>query len=200
MRRLRWCLIILPALLVAPPTTSAEPPLPPPAPAPEAKFLSVFTNNPYERDRPLLATVSPNGDGYRDLAYVRFYLTASARVNVRAQATQRSFQRVTQPRWSVTRRMEKGWQTVVWRPSPDLDPTTYAIMITVEAGRQAIRYGRLTQNSDSPPGPVVRVLAVDAAFDRSSYAAGERSSRSRATPLGSPCGSSTWPHQTRSPV
>ena len=56
--------------------------------------------NPYD-DRPLLATVSPNGDGYRDFVDVRFYLTSAANVIVRAQPTQCAFQRVTQPPWGV---------------------------------------------------------------------------------------------------
>jgi hypothetical protein len=174
-RRLPWGLLILPALLVAPPTRTAAPnPLPPPpAKAPEAKNLSVSSDHPFARDRPLLATVSPNGDGYRDFVDIRFYLTSPARVTIRAQLSRRTFQRVAQPQWVVTRAMGRGWQTVRWRPSPELEPTTYVIVLTLVAGRQAFRYGRVTRASEDPPGPVVRVLAVDAAFDRSSYAPGE---------------------------
>jgi hypothetical protein len=174
-RRFRWCLLILPALLVGPPTAGADPPTAPRSALvrPEAKFLSVSSPNPYERDRPLLATVSPNGDGYRDFVDVRFYLTSAANVIVRAQPTQRAFQRVTQPAWGVRRHMERGWQSVRWRPAPDLDPTTYAIVLTLGAGGRSLRYGRVTRDSKALPGPVVRVLAVDAAFDRSSYAPGE---------------------------
>jgi hypothetical protein len=173
--RLRLCLLLLPALLVVPPTESASPdPFPQPITGPpEAKFLSVRTDNPYTGDRMLLATVSPNGDGYRDFATIRFYLTGAARVTVKAQTAQRAFQRVAQPKWSVNRRMERGWQTVVWRPAPDLEPTTYVILVTVASGRRSLRYGRLSHNSDSRPGPVVRVLGVDASFDRSSYAPGD---------------------------
>jgi hypothetical protein len=140
---------------------------------PEAKFLWVSSDHPFTRDRPLLATVSPNGDGYRDFATVRFFLTGKAIVTVKAQTAQRTFQKVAQPKWSVNRRMERGWQTVVWRPSPGLEPTTYAILVTVASGRRSVRYGRLTHNSDSLPGPIVRVLGVDASFDRSSYAPGD---------------------------
>jgi hypothetical protein len=173
--RLRLCLLILPALLVVPPTESASPdPFPPPpVTQPEAKFLSVSSDHPFTRDRPLLATVSPNGDGYRDFVTIRFFLTGTALVTVKAQTAQRTFQRVAQPKWSVNRRMDRGWQTVVWRPSPGLEPTTYVILVTVASGRRSLRYGRLTHNSDSFPGPIVRVLGVDASFDRSSYAPGD---------------------------
>ena len=175
MGRLRLCLLILPALLVVPPTESASPdPFPPPpVTQPEAKFLSVSCDHPFTRDRPLLATVSPNGDGYRDFVTIRFFLTGTALVTVKAQTAQRTFQRVAQPKWSVNRRMDRGWQTVVWRPSPGLEPTTYVILVTVASGRRSLRYGRLTHNSDSFPGPIVRVLGVDASFDRSSYAPGD---------------------------
>jgi hypothetical protein len=171
-RRVRWCLLILLALLVGPPTAGADPPTAPPSVRPEAKYLSVSSRDPYSRDRPLLATVSPNGDGYRDFVDVGFYLTSAANVTVSAQPTQRAFQRVTQPAWGVRRHMGRGWQTVRWRPAPELDPTTYAIVLTL-GGRHSLRYGRVTRDSKALPGPVVRVLAVDAAFDRSSYASGE---------------------------
>jgi hypothetical protein len=174
-RRLAWGLVILPALILAPPTKTAAPdPIqPPPAPLPEARFLSVSTDHPFARDRPLLATVSPNGDGYRDFVDVRFFLTSTARVTVRAQVAQRTFQRVAQPQWAVRRRMERGWQSVRWRPSPDLEPTTYVIVLTLASGRRSVMYGRVTPRSTAPRGPIVRVVAVDAAFDRSSYAPGE---------------------------
>jgi hypothetical protein len=174
-RRVRWCLLILPALLAGPPIAGADPPAAPPSARVhlEAKYLSVSSDDPYARDRPLLATVSPNGDGYRDFVDVRFYLTSATQVTIRAQPTQRTFQRVTQPQWGVRRRMERGWQTVRWRPSPGLDPMTYVIVLTLDAGGHSLRYGRVTRDSKALPGPVVRVLAVDAAFDRSSYAPGE---------------------------
>jgi hypothetical protein len=174
--RLSWVLLVLPALLVAPPVrTAASDPIPPlPVRGPEATHLSIAaSDHPFARDRPLLATVSPNGDGYRDYAIIRFYLTSAAHVIVRAQATQRAFQRVPQPQWVVRRTMARGWQSVTWRPSPDLQPTTYAILLTLEAGGHAFRYGRTTRTAAAPPGPIVRVLAVDASFDNSSYAPGE---------------------------
>jgi len=86
-RRLRSCLLLLPALLLAAAVQSAvadPPPLPSPRPViPEARFMTVATDHAYAGDRPMLATVTPNGDGYRDLVRIRFYLTASARVTGR---------------------------------------------------------------------------------------------------------------------
>jgi hypothetical protein len=181
--RVRLCLLILPALLVLPPTQSAAPdPFPQPvAGPPEAQSLSVFTDHPFAGDTPMLATVSPNGDGYRDFASIRFFLTGTARVTVTAQTARRAFQRVAQPKWSVNRVMDRGWQTIVWRPSPDLDPTTYVIGVAVAAGRHSIRYGRLSHDSDFRRGPIVRVLGVDASFDRSSYAPGDTAQLTIAT-------------------
>jgi hypothetical protein len=167
-------LLIAPALLIAPPTRTAAPdPIVPPPPIPEAKFLTAFTDDPFQRDRPLFATVSPNGDGYRDLAYVRFFLTAPAFVIIRAQGTTRTFQKITQPAWSVRRRMERGWQQVTWRPAADLNPTTYVMTVTLTSGSRTVRYGRLTRNSTVSPAPIVRILGADASFDKSSYAPGD---------------------------
>jgi hypothetical protein len=131
-RRLCLGVLILPLLVLAPPIKRAasDPyPIPSPRPTvPEARYLSVSTDHPFLRDRPLLATVSPNGDGYRDFVDFRFFLTAAARIKVQAQTTLRTFQKVAQPTWSVQRRATRGWQTVRWRPSRDIDPTTYAIL------------------------------------------------------------------------
>ena len=116
MRRFGWGLLIVSALVLGPPTRTAAPdpyPIQPAPPTlPRADFLSVSTDHPYLRDRPLLATVSPNGDGYRDYVDIRFFLTTTARVTIRAQATRRTFQRVAQPAWVVRKRMNRGWQSV----------------------------------------------------------------------------------------
>ena len=44
---------------------------------PEVQFMSVATDHVYAGDRPMFATVSPNGDGYRDVVRIRFYVTGS---------------------------------------------------------------------------------------------------------------------------
>ena len=61
--------------------TSAAAPAVRVAPAPKLLDLRVSNGStPYAGDRPLLTTVSPNGDGFRDRAVVGFRLTKSATV------------------------------------------------------------------------------------------------------------------------
>ena len=173
MRRIVLCLLLVPAFALAPTASSDPPPLPNPVPViPAVKFMSVSTDNPYSTDRKLLATVSPNGDGYRDFARVRFFLTAPAFVVVRAQSATRNFQAITQPQWHVRRKMQRGWQEVVWRPTASLDPTTYVVGITLAWGKNFLQYGRFAHDSTNPATPIVRVLAADLSLDKPSYAPG----------------------------
>jgi hypothetical protein len=166
--------MLLPAFVLTPAASSDPPPLPNPLPViPAVKFMSVSTDNPYTGDRKMFVTVSPNGDGYRDFAHVRFFLTAPALVIVRAQSASRNFQPIPQPSWSVRRQMQRGWQEVVWRPSLNLDPTTYVICITLEWGRNFLQYGQLAHNSSNPATPIVRVLGATVSLDKESYAPGE---------------------------
>src|SRR5512133_4228922 len=63
--------------------TSAAAPAVRVAPAPRLLALRVSNGStPYAGDRPLLTTVSPNGDGFRDRAVVGFRLTKSATVEL----------------------------------------------------------------------------------------------------------------------
>jgi hypothetical protein len=172
--RLRLCLLVLPALLLAPPARADPPPLPNPRPViPEVRSTTVATDHAYAGDRPMLATVTPNGDGYRDLVRIRFYVTAPAQVTIRAQAAQRNFQRIAQPAWSLRRKVKRGWQEVTWRPAAGLEPTTYVTLITLAWGRNVLQYGRLARDSTNPQSPIVRVLASDAMLDKRSYVPGD---------------------------
>src|SRR4026209_1777076 len=59
----------------------------PPGP-PNLLGLRISTGGtPFAGDTPWLATVSPNGDGFRDRALIRFKLDRPATVEVRAVAT-----------------------------------------------------------------------------------------------------------------
>ena len=127
--------------------------------------MSVSTDHAYAGDRPMLATVSPNADGYRDLVRIRFYVTASAHVTIRAQATQRNFQRIAQPAWSVRRVVKRGWQEVTWRPSPTIEPTTYVMLITLTWGRNFLQYGRLARDSTNPQSPIASAAGRPASSD-----------------------------------
>lgn len=173
MRRIVLCLLPVLALALTPTASPDPPPLPNPVPViPAVKFVSVSTDNPYSTDRKLLATVSPNGDGYRDFARIRFFLTAPAFVIVRAQSATRNFQSISQPQWHVRREMLRGWQEVVWRPAANLDPTTYVVGITLAWGKNFLQYGRFAHDSTNPATPIVRVLAADISLDKPSYAPG----------------------------
>ena len=58
-------------------------------------------------DTPWLGTVSPNGDGFRDRALIRFALDRQATVEIRAVATA-EVQRPAKTVWSVRRRLAPG--------------------------------------------------------------------------------------------
>src|SRR5215510_2189710 len=62
---------------------------------------------PFAGDTPWLTTVSPNGDGFRERALIRFALDQPATVEVRAVATAQ-VQQPTKTVWSVRRRLAAG--------------------------------------------------------------------------------------------
>src|SRR6187455_2365453 len=62
---------------------------------------------PFAGDTPWLATVSPNGDGFRDRALFRFKLDRAGTVTVRVVATDEA-RRPVQTIWSTRRRLEAG--------------------------------------------------------------------------------------------
>jgi hypothetical protein len=125
---------------------------------------------PFAGDRRLLTTVSPNGDGFRDAATVRFVLTRAATVRMDAVATRmvRAGRTGTTTVWSTTRKLPAGLAQLVWRPARSTQPRTYILRLTV--GRRV--YGGY-QPGGRQNAPVVRVQGIDAAFTRRSYAPGE---------------------------
>src|SRR4051812_49403278 len=62
---------------------------------------------PFAGDTPLLATVSPNGDGFRDRAFIRFKLDRAATVEARIVATD-EVRRPAKTIWSTRRRLAAG--------------------------------------------------------------------------------------------
>ena len=131
--------------------------------------LRVESKPPFAGDRRLLATVSPNGDGVRDRAVVRFRLRRAA--TVRLDVVRTDTLRPGRPQrvvFSVRRRMRAGARRLVWRPARGTEPRTYLLRLTVDRrvytnlpGQRAV-------------APVVRVLGVEAEFPRRSYAPGEQ--------------------------
>src|ERR671934_605648 len=124
----------------------------------------------YAGDRRLLTTVSPNGDGFRDVAIVHFRLTGPARVHMDVVATEmlRAGTTGTQVVWSTTRMFSRGPGELVWRPARSTQPRTYILRLRV-GGRVYGVYGP----GRRPNAPRVRVQGIDAAFTRRSYAPGE---------------------------
>ena len=128
------------------------------------------TGAPFAGDRGLLATISPNGDGYRDAATIRFRLVERATVRLEVATT------VSEPVpiYELTTTLPSGRHELRWAPCAEVWPRTYLIRLTVRDvadnrrtyGAGDAKTGRL------PPGPAVRALGLDAALSRASYAPG----------------------------
>ena len=126
-------------------------------------------SQPFAGDGPLLTTVSPNGDGFRDRAIVGFQLdrAATVRLDVLRTDTLRPG-RATATVWSTTRRFRAGRRQIVWRPARNTEPRTYVLRLRV--GRRV--YMNLPGKRRRTP--VVRILGIEASFPRRSYARGEQ--------------------------
>ena len=137
--------------------------------APQLLDLRVSNGSaPFAGDRRLLTTVSPNRDGFRDAAVVRFWLTRAATVRMDAVTTQnmRAGKTGTQSVWT-TQRLQAGPGRLMWGPAPATAPRTYILRLTV-GSRVYGAYGPAERQN----APVVRVQGIDAAFTRRSYAPG----------------------------
>jgi hypothetical protein len=125
-------------------------------------------------DSSTLVTVSPRRRGARDRVIVRFSLTGRARVRLEALRTDTI--RIGKPLaavvWSTEKLLGAGEHELVWRPRRDLQPRTYLLRATVTAGGQRRTYG-MHRPGGRVTVPVVRVLGVDVALTRPSYAPGE---------------------------
>src|SRR5438067_2652965 len=159
--------VILLALLLAlaSPGTAAA------AAGPRLLHLRVGNGSrPFAGDRALLTTVSPNGDGFRDGAVVRFRATEAATVELDALATDTADAGVLSRHvvFRTRARVRAGPGALVWTPVRGTPPRTYLLRLTVtDAGGRRRVYGAYgpggTQNA-----PVVRVQGVDAGFTRRS--------------------------------
>src|SRR5438128_7650178 len=142
--------------------------------APQLVGLHVSDGSrPFAGDRPLLSTVSPNGDGFRDRAIVSFRLTRPATVRLDVVATEAVGKPGAAVIWSARRSFEAGPGSFAWKPAASTQPRTYILRLTVRdaAGRTHV-YGAYAPRGRQD-APVVRVQAIDAAFTRRSYAPGE---------------------------
>ena len=123
---------------------------------------------PFAGDGPLLATVTPNGDGVRDAAEIHFRLGEPATVRLDVQQTSAAPSVV----WTHAWRLRRGAHTLRWSPPPRLQPRTYVLALTAtDSSGNRVAYGSPNAFVDRHPrAPVVRLLGVDAAFARPSYA------------------------------
>jgi hypothetical protein len=137
-------------------------------------LFRILVRNPGRRyfgDRRLFATVSPNVPGH-DAAKVFFELDRPAKVKLEAVRTAlRSVKTV----WQVEYDLGRGEQWLEWKPDPALPPGSYVMRLSVEdkQGLRRVYGGRRPASPDRGRTPVVRLLGVEAAFERRSYAAGE---------------------------
>jgi hypothetical protein len=137
--------------------------------------------HPFAGDTRQLATVSPNGDGLRDRAIVRFHLDQAATVELQVVAT--VSQRV-RPKmvWRLRRRLAAGPHRLTWTPARATPDRTYLLRFVVTGGNGARVYGfERPRPGRMTSGLVVRILGVDAAFLPRSYVVGIQASASIAT-------------------
>lgn len=136
--------------------------------ATSALLFGLYVDNgatPYQGDHRYLTTVSPNGDGFRDAARIRFALKRPARVSVDVVANNTAKGDPEKPGSVVVKRIPArlfgtGESEIVWRPARTTQPRTYQLRIRVD--------GKPTRVS-----PVVRVQGVDAGFFEPSFKPGD---------------------------
>ena len=142
-------------------------------------------SSPFAGDHRLLTTVTPNGDGFRDRAIVRFTLDVPA--TVKAEAVRTDTIRVGRPAgsavWARRARFGPGEHRLVWRPARSTQPRTYILRLTVSDARGRHRvYGAYRPSPRTRvDAPVVRVQGLDVAFSQRSYAPGEAAAFALAT-------------------
>ena len=125
---------------------------------------------PYEGDRALFATISPGVEG-RDTAIVSFELRRGAAVQldvIRTALHQRTIV------WTSKEKLYPGHQRLTWTPEFGTQVGTYVIRLTVESdsGARRVYGGQRPLIPGQSRAPVVRVLGVEAACGRRSYAPG----------------------------
>ncbi|HZQ81117.1 MAG TPA: N,N-dimethylformamidase beta subunit family domain-containing protein [Gaiellaceae bacterium] len=144
------------------------------AASPTPRLLDLHVDNgstPYAGDGRLLTTISPNGDGFRDAAHVRFSLAEPATVTMEVTRTVKAPHVI----WtSGPLHLRRGSHVITWRPAK-LNPRTYLIrLFAYDARGRAVRYGAPNAFVGRyARGPVVRIQGIDAGFFRPSYAPGQ---------------------------
>jgi hypothetical protein len=126
---------------------------------------------PFAGDGPLLTTISPNGDGFRDKVDVAFRLREQATVTMEVTRTVK----VPKVIYTLTATFRRGTHTMTWLPGTNLNPRTYLIRFTtVDTTGNRGTYGAPNAFTGRyARGVVVRLQGIDAAFTKPSYLPGE---------------------------
>ncbi len=141
--------------------------------APLLRRLHLETKSyPYAGDGRLVKTVSPNGDGLRDFAFVRFRLSEPATVMLQVFRTRK---KLIGPIWGTEVTLPAGKRAIAWTPDRATPPREYVLrLVAVDPLGNRRIYGRSSPSETSVPrGPVVRVQGVEASFRKRSYAPGQ---------------------------
>jgi hypothetical protein len=152
--------------------TSAAAPAVRVAPAPKLLDLRVSNGStPYAGDGPLLTTVSPNGDGFRDRAVVGFRLTKSAAVELDVLQTVnvKRGKNTVQTISSVRHAFSRGRHRLVWTAARTLPSGTYVLELTVTDTQ-----GRRRIYNDLPLAGRVRIRAPVVRIQRIGVSVGAR--------------------------
>jgi hypothetical protein len=128
-------------------------------------------SSPFAGDEPLLTTISPNGDGFRDRADVSFTLREPATVTMDVTRTVK----VPKVIYTLTAKLGRGQHTMTWAPGSNLNPRTYLIRFRTvdEAGNRGTYGAARAFVGRFARGVVVRLQGIDAAFSKPSYLPGE---------------------------
>jgi hypothetical protein len=170
--------ILLLAVLALATTAAAR--TPSSATAPALHELRVGNDGrPFAGDGRRLTTISPNSDGYRDRAVVRFRLDSPALVRMTISQAKPAPRVV----YSVSRRLPRGRHRLAWAPADETAPRTYFARFEVvdTRGRRRTYAATPAVNWKRSETIVIRVRGIDAAFGQASYRPGDRALLSIAT-------------------
>ena len=135
-------------------------------------------DSPYAGDWRLLTTISPNSDGFRDRARIRFRLREVATVTIVVNRTKANLE----PLFERRATFGPGLHTVDWAPPATILPRTYLLRVLVRDRRgRRWSYGATAASVRKQTGPVVRIQGIDAAFEADSYRSGSTASLRVAT-------------------
>ncbi len=126
---------------------------------------------PFAGDGRMLATITPNGDGYRDGAFVRFELAEAATVTFQVARTTA----VPNVIYTVTEQLDPGPHAFTWKPETPLNPRTFVTLLqATDAAGNRVSYGAESAfTARFRQAPVIRLQGIDASLRRQVYDQGQ---------------------------